>query len=158
MTTLKNLNATLNANDQFSYEEMTQPALQILQFQYINPTSFVPASDCSSLASPYTPSATVLWSTTSNNSFNVNCDTDHFDMSADLMSFTAFTFEDCITTCASYNQRVPSLRPSSTCYSVSFDHGVGEDQGPNCLMKGIQNLAPSSRPGVSSSAVLITTE
>lgn len=59
-------------------------------------------------------------------------------MSADLMSFTAFTFEDRITACASHNQRVRG------------------NQGPDCFLKGMQSLRPSSRPGLSSNAVLIS--
>ena len=73
------------------------------------------------------------------------------------MTFLAFTFEDCIVGCATYNQRVPTLHPNSTCYGVSFDNYYGgENQEPNCYLKGVQNLAPTSKPGKSSSALLIT--
>lgn len=74
--------------------------------------------------------------------------------SVDFLSFVAFTFEDCIVACASYNQRVPSLHPNSTCYGVSYDLGIG-NEGPSCFLKGVPNLAPTSRVGVSSSALLV---
>ena len=75
--------------------------------------------------------------------------------SVDFISFVAFTFEDCIAACASYNLRVPSLHLNSTCYGVSFDLGLGENQGPNCFLKGVPNLEATTRQGVSSSALLI---
>ena len=117
---------------------------------------FVATSDCSSLASPYTPPSTNLGTTANNSSFNLYCDTDFGDVPADFISFVAYTFEDCIAACASYNQRVPSLHPKSTGYGATSDVGKSKGQGPSCFSKGIQNLAPTSRPGVSSSAMLIT--
>lgn len=164
MTTLQNLNATLNAansslRNSTGTDNSTSNAITACQTsntQNSNSASFIPTSDCSSLASPYTPPTTILDASTSKNSFNIHCDTDYIHASADFMSFLAFTFEDCIAACASYNQRVPSLHPNSTCYGVSFDIGGGENHGPSCFLKGKQNLAPTSRPGISSSALLIT--
>ena len=152
MHTLQDLNARLNessgADNSSSTANTTCKSSDI--------ASLIPTTDCTSLASPYTPPASILGLSTSNNSFNIHCDTDYVDSSVDFMSFLAFTFEDCIVGCASYNQRVPSLHPNSSCYGVSYDNYGGENKEPNCFMKGGQNLAPTSKPGKSSSALLIT--
>ena len=158
MNTLQNLNATLHANDSSPKDlNSTNNSTNTVKTtcQNNNTASFIATSDCSSLASPYTPPTSMLGLSTSNNSFNIHCDTDYMQASVDFMSFLAFTFEDCVVACASYNQRVPSLHPNSTCFGVSYDLGVGENEGPNCFLKGAQNLVPASRPGVSSSALLI---
>ena len=160
MNTLQKFNATLNSNDSSDSNNSrgtdNSTSTTNTTCQNTDAASFIPTSDCTSLASPYTPPTSILGLSTSNDSFNIHCDTDYMDASVDFMSFLAFTFEDCIVACASYNQRVPTLHPNSTCYGVSFDIGVGENQGPNCFLKGVQNLAPTSRPGTSSSALLIT--
>ena len=160
MNTLQKLNATLNAKDSSNSngsrgtDNSTSTANTTCR--NTDSSSFIPTSDCTSLASPYTPPTSILGLSTSDNSFNIHCDTDYGDTSVDFMTFLAFTFEDCIAACANYNQRVPALHPNSTCYGVSFDVGVNENQGPNYFLKGAQNLTPTSRPGVSSSALLIT--
>lgn len=164
MHTLQSLNETLNMNssspkhstDSDNSTIAANSTCQSSNSSNSNSGSFVATSDCSSLASPYTPPTSILGLPTSNNSFNIHCDTDYSTSSMDFMAFLAFTFEDCIAACAGYNQRVPSLHPNSTCYGVTFDLGVGENMGPSCFLKGRQNIAPSSRPGVSSSALLIT--
>ena len=160
MNTIQKLNATLNANDS---SDSTNSSIGENSSSTKNATcnnsdaaSFIPTSDCTSLSSPYTPLISILGAYRSNNSFNIHCDTDYIYGPADFMSFLAFTFEDCIMACASYNQRVPTLHPNSTCYGVTFDNDGGENRGPTCFMKGIQNLVPTSRPGISSSALLIT--
>ena len=154
MQRLQDLNATLNAASHQSNNTTNTTS------QNSNPASFIPTSDCTSLASPYTPPSKILGLSTTNNSFNIHCGTDYVDPgekpSVDFMSFVAFTFEDCIVGCASYNQRVPTLHPNSTCYGVTFDNYGGEDQAPNCFLKGVQNLAPTSKPGRTDSALLIT--
>ena len=152
--TLQGLNATLNAKDSSGIGNSTSTANMTCQNS--DPATFIPTTDCNSLASPYTPSKASVGLSTSNNSFNIHCDTDYVSPSVDFMSFLAFTFEDCISGCASYNQRPPTLHPNSTCYVVSFDNGGGENQGPNCYLKGAQNLTPTSKPGKTSSALLIT--
>ena len=163
MLTLGELNATLNAKD--SSDDIkpnstdNSSGTANITCQNSDAASFIPTSDCNSLASPYTPQLYFQGITAKNNSFNIHCDTDYGSPSVDpvdFMSFLAFTFEDCIEGCASYNQRVPTLHPNSTCYVVSFDISWGENQGPNCWLKGAQNLIPRSRPGKISSALLIT--
>ena len=160
MNTLQKLNATLNVKDSSDSNNSlgidNSTSTTNTTCQNTDAASFIPTSDCTSLASPYTPSTGILGLSTSNFSFNIHCDTDYEDTSVDFITFLAFTFEDCIAACASYNQRVPTLHPNSTCYGVSFDVDVRENQGPNCFLKGVQNLAPTLRPGVSSSALLIT--
>ena len=162
MNTVQKINATLNAkdssdsNDPRATDNSTSTANTTCR--NTDPASFIPTSDCTSLASPYTPPPSILGLvlSTSKNSFNIHCDTDYIQGSADFMILIAFTFEDCIAACASYNQKVPTLHPNSTCYGVSFDVDVRENEGPNCFLKGVQNLAPTSRPGITSSALLIT--
>ena len=162
MNTLHKLNSKLNAKDSSNnnsssgIDNSTSTANNTCQ--NTDSASVIATSDCTSLASPYTPSTSILGLSTSNDSFNIRCDTDYMDASVDFISFFAFTFEDCIVSCASYNQRVPTLHPNSTCYGVSFDVGGRENQGPNCFLKGAQNLSPTSRPGISSSALLITNQ
>ena len=160
MNTLQKINATLNTKDSSdgnnSRNTDNSTSTANTTCRNTDSASFIPTSDCTSLASPYTPPTSILGLSTSNDSFNIHCDTDYMHVSVDFMSLLAFTFEDCIVACASYNQRVPTLHPNSTCYGVSFDVGVGENQGPNCFLKGAQNLTPTSRPGISSSALLIT--
>ena len=157
MNTLQKINATLNTKDSSdgNNSRSTDSSTSTANTTCRNTDygSFIPTSDCTSLASPYTPPTSILDISTSNDSFNIHCDTDYIDASVDLMSFRAFTFEDCIVACASYNQRVPTLHPNSTCYGVSFDVS---NPKPNCFLKGAQNLAPTSRPGTISSALLIT--
>ena len=162
MNTLQKINETVNAkdssesNDSHGAENPTSTTNTTCQ--NTDSASFIPTSDCTSLASPYTPPKNLLGAPSSNDSFNLHCDTDYVDRSVDFMSFLAFTFEDCIMGCANYNQRVPTLHPNSTCYVVTFDVGVRENQGPNCFLKGAQNLTPSQAPGSSDSALLITHE
>ena len=153
MNTLQILNANAsssrNSTSSDSSTSITNSTCQNSTSVSLNATS-----DCASLASPYTPAADSIGLTTSNNSFDIHCDTDYSHADADFMSFPALTFEDCIAACASYNQRVPSLHPNSTCYGVSFDL-VGRNQG-YCFLKGIQGITPTSRPGITSSALLVT--
>lgn len=160
MNTLQKLNATLNAKDSSNSNSSrgtdNSTSTANTTCRNTDSASFISTSDCTSLASPYTPPTSILGLSTSNDSFNIHCDTDYMYASADFMSFLAFTFEACIVACASYNQRVPTLHPNSTCYGVNYNLGANEDQGPNCFLKGLQNLAPTSRPGISSSALLIT--
>ena len=126
MNTLQNLTATLHAGETPDRNNSTTTDNPNAKCTNTNAASFVATSDCSSLASPYTPPSASLGTSTSNSSFNIYCDTDFEYVPADFLSFTAFTFEDCIAACASYNQRVPSLHPNSTCYGASFDLGIGE--------------------------------
>lgn len=160
MLTLQEVNATLNAKDSSDDNKSSRTdnstSTANTTYQNSDPAAFIPTSDCTSLASPYTPPTNILGLSTSTNSFNIHCNTDYVSPSVDFMSFVAFTFEDCIVGCASYNQRVPTLHPKSTCYAVSFDEYFGEDKTPNCFLKGAQNLAPTSKPGKVSSALLIT--
>ena len=151
MQKLQDLNVTLNAASHHPND--TTNATR----QNSDLASFTPTTDCTSLASPYTPSSNILGLPTSNESFNIHCETDYedADWSVDFMAFLAFTFEDCIVGCANYNQRVPTLHPNSTCYGVSFDNYGGENQKPNCYLKGVRNPAPTPNRNASS-ALLIT--
>ncbi|KAM0798454.1 hypothetical protein BDR22DRAFT_964574 [Usnea florida] len=162
--TLQGLTATLNAKDSSdgnkSHGTENSTGTANTTCRNSDAASFIPTSDCTSLASPYTPQLYFEGIIAQNNSFNIHCDTDYPSSSlinsVDFMSFLAFTFEDCIVGCASYNQRVPSLHPNSTCYAVSFINSGGENHGPTCWLKGAQNLVPKSSPGETSSALLIT--
>ena len=164
MLTLQELNATLNAKDSSDDNRSsgTDNSTSTANTTYQNSDAayFIPTSDCTSLASPYTPPTSMLGllaPATSNSFFNIHCNTDYSrPQLVDFMSFLAFTFEDCIVGCASYNQRVPALHPNSTCYAVSFVNSGGEYQRPNCYLKGAQNLIPTSKPGKVDSALLIT--
>ena len=160
MNTLQIFNATLNAKDSSNNNNSrgtdNSTSTTNTTCHYTDAASFIPTSDCASLASPYTPPKSILSLPTSNDSFNIHCDTDYIDASVDFMTLLAFTFEDCIVACASYNQRNPTLHPNSTCYGVSFDVDVRENEGPNCFLKGAQNLVQTSSPGLISSALLIT--
>ena len=155
MNTLQSLNANASSSRNSTSSD-SSTSITNSTCQNSTSGSFIPTSDCPSLASPYTPTTNILGTATSNNSFDIHCDTDYSHAPADFMTFTAFIYEDCIAACASYNQRVPSLHLNSSCYGVSFDLGVGENQGPNCFLKGMRDLAPTSRPGITSSALLIT--
>lgn len=160
MSKLQNLNATLQASESSDRNSSTardnSTSITDPTCNNTDTASFVATSDCSSLASPYTPPSINVGTAASNSSFNIYCDTDFDYVPADFISFVSYTFEDCIAACASYNQRVPVLHPNSTCYGASFDVGKSEGQGPSCFLKAIQNLTPTSRPGVTSSAMLIT--
>ena len=158
MNTLQDLNLKLSANSSspantFIGVNSTDTANSTCQ--NCNPSTFIATSDCGSLASPYTPPSKISRLRTDGKSFNLHCGTDFYDHNTDIVAFTAFTFEDCIGACATFNHQAAGLHGNLTCYCASFVQGSGENGGAMCFLKGIQNMPPQLKGNVDSARLII---
>ena len=157
MNTLQNLNMKLSVNASSPANisiGVNSTDIAKSTCQDSNPSRFIATSDCGSLASPYTPSRSSKLKT-DGKSFHLHCGTDFYLHETDIMAFTAFTFEDCIAACSTFNHQTAGLHGNLTCYCVTFAHGHRENGAPNCYLKGTQNIPPTSDGNVDS-ATLIT--
>ena len=105
-----------------------------------------PTSECKSLISPFTSATGSI--------YTLECGIDlkealYFDF-RDLMGVYVYTFKDCINACAIYNNKgATGNHGNSTCYAVSFNFVLPEDEG-NCWLKGHQNIPFQSNETVDS--------
>ncbi|KAM0796575.1 hypothetical protein BDR22DRAFT_866588 [Usnea florida] len=105
-----------------------------------------PTSECKSLISPFT-SAT-------GSTYTLACGIDLLETTdfrfRDLMGVYVYTFTDCVNACAIYNDdSITGNHGNSTCYAVSFNFALPEDEG-NCWLKGHQNIPFHSNETVDS--------
>ena len=134
--------------------ESTRPTLQILHAK-TGTSTILSTSDCGSLASPYTPPFIISRLTTDGISCNLYCGTDFYDHRTDIMAFTAFTFEDCIGACATFNHQAAGLHGNLISCRASFVQGNGENGGAGCYLKGIQNMPPTLKGNADSARLII---
>ena len=109
LSTMRSLDTTINATDSSiagnstaNCPSTTGPS-NSQSSQDSDAESFISTSDCSALSSPYIPTLTSMALNSSNISFDIKCGTDYNDEGADFLTVAAFTFEDCIAACASFN-------------------------------------------------------
>ena len=157
MNTLQNLNTKLSANAPSPANtsigvNSTDTANSTCQNW--NPATFNTTSNCGSLASPYTPPSVISRLKTDGKSFDLYCGTDFYLLNTIIMTFTAFTFEDCIGVCATFNHQAADLHGNLTCYYATFFHGNREKGPPRCYLRGIQELPPTSIANVDSARLI----
>ncbi len=131
MSTMRNLDSSLNGNCSSTANGTSGANPSNSQSaQDADPESFISTSDCSDLSSPYIPTLTSMGTTSSNISFDIKCGTDYNEPSADFMTLAAFTFEDCIAACASFNE-VCGLGSQP----LPIDRSTRLSPAPNSLLK-----------------------
>ena len=149
MNTLQNLNTKLRANASSPANTsigVNSTDIANSTCQNSNPWTFITTSDCGSLASPYTPSSSSSRLRMDSKPFDLYCGTDFYLHNTIIIAFTAFTFEDCIGDCATFNHGAADLHGNLMCYYATFVHGNREKGTPSCYLRGIQDLPPTSPP------------
>ena len=132
-----------------TYHNSTNPSTMDAASTSSNSSSAAAAcsvsSDCTNIKSPYKAA------NSSNVFFNLHCSTDF--PGSDLTGVYAYSFEECMNTCATYNDiRTDEGSQGVPCYGVSFDPTMTILAG-NCFLKGRNDSNPVAK-SVTSSALL----